>query len=289
MRLPRLLRRGGRPAADEPWLDDPDDPTVELLERFAQGPLSPDPAALARVRSAAQTAFLEAHRERMAAARAARTRSTHRTRALVAACSVALLMLSGAGLAAAQSGPGEPFYRTRLAVEAWFLPPAGSPDRVEADLSWTQARLDEATRAASSANWNGEADAMAAYRDAVASMSLPQDPAVRERVRSRLGDQLAHLEGLRAGARGNAAGEVDRAIHSVDVLMAGATQEPAQEPSAAPGASGHGPDATPGQDSGPSSGTGPKATPSKAPGSSSGAGPGAGSRPGGEGRGPGAS
>jgi hypothetical protein len=199
-------------------------------------------------------------------------------RALAAACTVAVLMISTAGLAAAQSGPGEPFYRVRLEVEALFLPAAGSTDRLEADLRRAEARLNEATRAQSSANWNGEADAMGAYADVVASISMPDDPALRKQVQQRLGRQLDTVEELGDASPDGAGQQVRRAIKSLNSLL-GATPVPTAAPTSGAAST----DATPTQGPGSSSGQGPKASPTGAGGQPSGGGPHGGSGSGGKG------
>jgi hypothetical protein len=269
LRLP-WRRPVEKPARD--WRDDPDDPTIRILEEYSAGPLSPDRAALDRMGAVARQAFLEAQPGRGASGVPARGWSARRVR-LAAAFSVAVLVLSSAGLVAAESGPGEPFYRARLAVEAWFLPASGSEARLDADLDRAQARLNDATEAAARSDWNAEADAMGAYREVVESMSLTQDPAARETARQRLLQQLTGLEGLRAGAQAGAVAAVGGAIDSVNAVLARGAGEPT------PGASGSGPTATPSQGPGSSSGNGPQMTPS------GGSGPGSSASPGGSGGG----
>jgi hypothetical protein len=230
---------------DRGWGDDAGDPAVRRMGELAEGPLSPDADALARMRSAAMAAFREASvAEKVGAAtvvpvaRAAAPRVRRaaplRFRFAAAGLAVALLTVAGAGFAAAESGPGQPFYRTRLAVESLFLPPAGSDARLDADLDRAQARLDEALAAASRHDWNAEADAMGAYVNVVASMSVPGDAAAAERLRLRLDQQLASLERLDAGAQGGALQEVGRAIDSVDSVMRRAGGSPGPNPTGSP-------------------------------------------------------
>ncbi len=261
MRLPGWPWHDRPAAVEEPWFLEPGDATPEVLDRFAKGPLSPDPAALVRVGETVQSAFREAGRERAASSP---SRPSRRMRTLVAAGTVAALLVSTAGLAAAESGPGQPFYRTRLAVEAAFLPPAGSPARMDADVRRGQARLAEASRAAAAADWNAEADAMGAYLDVVTSIPVPSDPIRRQLLQQQLAQQMRDLERLREGSNGGAATEVGRAIDQVGRLSG---ESPGATP--APGSTGNGSEATPG--AGPSAGQG------QGPGQSSGGGPQAGS------------
>jgi uncharacterized membrane protein YgcG len=304
------LRLPWRRRVDEPeqaWEPAPvDDETVALLERYAAGPLSPGADELNRGRTAAVAAY--AASDVMAALRQARPRPRRAVRYVAAAAAMAVLMLSGAGIAAAESGPGQPFYRTRLAIEAWFLPPAGSEARLDADLDRAQARLEEAVRAAAVSDWNAEADALGAYTDVVASMSVPQDTASQERVRNRLGQELGTLQDLAAGP-GSAAGQASRAVQSVNDLLAGsgggsmpgpgttpagrnATPGPTSEPSPSGGGPMHSPGPNASQDSGggqgPGGGSGGNPSSSPSMGGPGGSGGGPGGSHGGEG-GPGAS
>jgi hypothetical protein len=230
---------------DRGWDDDAGDPAVRAMSGLAEGPLSPDADALARMKSAAMAAFREANAASAADAASlapsARVVSTEvrrsaprRFRLAAAGLAVALLTVSGAGFAAAESGPGQPFYRTRLAVESLFLPPAGSDARLDADLDRAQARLDEALAAASQDDWNAEADAMSAYVDVVASISVPGDAAAVERLRLRLDQQLLDLQKMR-GAQGGAGQEVGKAIDSVDSVLRRAGGSPSPGPMGSPG------------------------------------------------------
>lgn len=255
MRLPCLHRQAVGEAADR-WPDDSSDPVVDTLDRYAAGPLSPDPAALSRVESRLRAAFASANLEPADVRRAMRQGSGHGRRALVAACTTALVVVSTAGIVAAESGPGEPFYRTRLSVEAFFLPSAGSPGRIEADVERAQARLDEALRASSSANWSAETDAIGAYLDVVASMSMPQDPADRTLVQQRLAAQMTTLVGLSNGAQSQAREAARRAIDRLELLLSetaaptsapsGHDETPDSSSSGNPGSSGIGPKPSPG-------------------------------------------
>jgi hypothetical protein len=275
MRLPKLPRQTHVAAGSgsaEGWFDHDQESTVRTL-RGTSEQLSPDQAALDRIYAASRRAFLEARLERSMSEAPARSGAPRRLR-LALAFSVALLTLSGAGVvAAAESGPGEPFYRTRLAIEAIFLPGPGTPDRLAADLDRAQARLDEAARAAAGGNSNGAADALGAYGEIVASMAVPADEAARLRLRERLALQLVQLQALSVG--GSTAAELGRAMERVGQLLDGSGQQPTRTPAPTD----QGPKATPSREPG-SSGDGPKASPS-------GGGPNPSANPGGQGGGQG--
>jgi hypothetical protein len=253
MKLPKLPCGAREPDSTEGWSNHGEDSTAEAMHAAARQ-LSPDEVALDRMFQASRQAFREARLERS-------IRETDRLRAprrlkLAAALSVALLAVSATGvLAAAESDPGEPFYRTRLAVEAFFLPGAGTPDRLTADLDRAQARLNEALQASTTGNDNAEADALGAYADVVGSMSVPNDEALRLQMRQRLDQQLAQLQAL--GAGGSSFAELERAMNRVGQLIQGSGGQPTPTP--AP--TGQGPDATPSHGPG-SPGGGPQPSPS---------------------------
>jgi hypothetical protein len=245
VKLPGWPMRG----RDRGWNDDAGDPAVRSVGELAEGPLSPDADALARMRATSIAAFREAAGTAGAAkkagapavvpaARSVAADGRHgaplRFRFAAAGLAVALLTVSGVGFAAAESGPGQPFYRARLTVESLFLPPAGSDARLDADLDRAQARLDEALAAASRSDWNAEADAMGAYVDVVASISVPGEAAAAERMQQRLGQQLASLQQMHVTAQGGARQEIGRAIDSVDSVMRRAGGSPSPGPMGSP-------------------------------------------------------
>ncbi len=252
MKLPWRPGFSADAAPIEGWSDHQEEATVRILEAAADH-LSPDEATLERMFAVSRQAFREARYERSIAIPATHRRPLRRMR-LAMALSVALLTLAGTGVvAAAESGPGEPFYRTRLGVESLFLPPAGTPERMMADLDRADARLAEARHAAAAGDRNAEADALGAYDEVVGSMAVPGDEALRLRLRERLNLQLAELEALSAG--GSSVAELERAMQRVGRLLEGSGQQ------ATPAPTGQGPNATPSHEPS-SSGDGPKASPS---------------------------
>ena len=253
MKLLKLPWGARAPGSTEDWSNHGEDSTAGAMHAAARQ-LSPDEAALDRMFQASRQAFREARLERS-------MRETHRSWAprrlrLAASLAVALLTVSATGvLAATESDPGEPFYRTRLAIEAVFLPGAGTPERLTADLDRAQARLNEALQASTTGNDNAEADALGAYADVVGSMSVPNDEALRLQMRQRLDQQLAQLQAL--GAGGSSFAELERAMNRVGQLIQGSGGQPTPTP--AP--TGQGPDATPSHGPG-SPGGGPRPSPS---------------------------
>jgi hypothetical protein len=223
---PSWRRQSARDGRD--WAEGADDATtVALLEDYASSALSPDAGTVETMRSSLVSAFRQVQAEQAAATTKREVWSPRRrVRVLAAAASLAVLMISGTGLAAAESGPGEPFYRTRLAIEAMFLPPAGSGARLQADLDRAQARLDDAQSAAAADNWNAEADAVGAYGEVVGSISQAQVAAAGEQTRLRLARQLATLRHLESGAGNGVGRQLGKAIDSIDTLLAGSPGQP---------------------------------------------------------------
>ncbi len=230
MRIPVISLRRHAGADGAGWSDDRGDQRVAgLLDRFAEDALSPDGAAMHRMHAAARAAFLESAAAggdgRQAPAGLIDAPADRRpfgwTRHRVAAaiCAVAILTLSTVGLTAAESGPGQPFYRLRLGLEAVNLPPAGSDSRVDADLARADARLTDIAAAAARSDWSAAADAASAYRDVVASMVLPADSAGRQSSIARLDAELARLEQLRSASRPPETAEIDLAIRTVAALI----------------------------------------------------------------------
>jgi hypothetical protein len=260
MKLPIFGRSPSRP--DESDWDDGDDGMAEILDWYAVEVLSPDAATLSRIGGRVRAAFVRSITERepamvraagtfeanpddpspktYAGRTAARRRwSWSRRRAAAAICAVAILTLSTVGFAAAESGPGQPFYRLRLGIETVNLPAAGSQDRLAADLGRAQARIDDVAGEAAGSNWNAAADAAGAYRQVIAGVTLPAEAGARDLAVQQLDGQLARLEELRAGSHGSETAALDGAIAalcsllgiSAPALPAAATPGPVARPS----------------------------------------------------------
>ena len=267
MKLPslaRMIRGEGRtPASSHPdsWTDGPTDDAalVDLLAKYAADSLSPDRAALSRGRDAMlaalqatpMTARTDAG-DAMAAVPGrrlsrqpvtvpfGRSIGSRRAKLLAGMAAVAILLVAAVGVAA-ESGPGQPFYRLRLSVEAVALPPAGSTARTQADLGRAQARLDEIEGTSRGGDWKAAADAAEAYDQVVASMAAPAEGAAGAAYRAQLEDQLAHLLSLRAHSQGDESQALDRAIARLEALLGKGPQaspSPSPTPCATP-AHGH--------------------------------------------------
>ncbi len=163
-------------------------PVERALEQYARAELEPDPASLARGRAAIVVRFDRAAAAwgpttdarpagatdavavgpgARAGAAAGRTwpwsGAPLRVR-MAAALAGAALVVSGAGAAFAASGPGGPLYATRLDIETFTLPPAGSAAWFNAETGRLGARLSEAESAAGAGNANAVEAAVGAYR-----------------------------------------------------------------------------------------------------------------------------
>ena len=181
----------------------PNDKVRERLAAYSETHLAPDPAAVVRMR---QRVMAEA-RARLAPATVSAERTQpipfrprrvawgrRRTIAALLAATLALVLATGATLAAE---PGGPLYGVRLWVETVSLP-ADPAARAEAELSRLDARMEEALRAAAAGNESGVAAALAAYReildDAVAAAGDKPTPA--SDLQKAVDRQLVVLEGL---------------------------------------------------------------------------------------------
>jgi hypothetical protein len=178
------LRRRLHPTGASGAPDDDADRLVRALQRHATEMLSPDPTALARMRSELLAAFDAAasgaeaipagadaakpgtgaatgrarrRRWSMAAATSLRVRAA----ALVTAVAV---LAGGAGVVYAASAPGGPLYTTRLDIEALTLPPAGTAAWYSAELGRLGARLSEAESATTADNAPAVEAAAQAYQ-----------------------------------------------------------------------------------------------------------------------------
>jgi hypothetical protein len=146
-----------------------DDPIAVRLEQLA-AQLAVPKDDLARIETVVVARFRESI--------GAETRSAPRLRvrpgwfrfrtALAVGLAAVLVLLSVAAVGAA-SGPGQPFYHVRLAVEDLTLPPPGSPDRLSAQVRLLAARLAETQAAAEQGNAGAVADAADAYAQRVQS------------------------------------------------------------------------------------------------------------------------
>jgi hypothetical protein len=190
------------------------------FEAYAGARLSPDPAAVARIRSRVmrearfhhEAARIVAH---MAPAIEARHRPAWR-RLGTPLLAAGLWLAIGVGTIAAAHAGG-PLYPTRLWLENAAIPASG-PARVTAELERLSDRVAEAIDAANDGDANGVAAALDAYAaiavDATAASA--GDPAQMARVQEALSNHVAVLTAVAAGLtdKGNdtAAAAVERNI-----------------------------------------------------------------------------
>ncbi len=233
------VQPGRQPAGDR-WdqLDGSELAVAGLLGQYARVCLSPSRDTLSRVRSATLTAAAAAaasapevgrQRSRMGARPAA---AAFHPRLAAAVAAVGVLLIGSVGFAAAQSGPGQPFYHLRLDLEAAGLPPAGSTARADADMDRAQARLNDIASAVARHDWNAAADAADAYADVVTPMSPPRNPKALEQFQANMTRQLNRLTALKAQSPAQAATAMDNAIARLQALLERGlpTNQPTDDP-----------------------------------------------------------
>jgi hypothetical protein len=137
------------------------DLTVWVDDAFA-----PDAAVLRRIRAQVVVEFRVWAATRVSDARA-RSRWLAPMRPAAAAGLAFGLLAGSLGLAAANSGPGQPFYGLRLAAEELTLPASGTT-RLVSQLTRLEDRLVEARREAQAGDPGGVAAALDAYRSQLA-------------------------------------------------------------------------------------------------------------------------
>lgn len=239
-----------------PWHDRIDDDLPARLHDAAAD-LDPDLAVLERGRSAALSAFRQLQAEggfsdsapagRRIVTRVAWLQRPMRHPVVASILAVAVVLGGSAGLAAAASGPGQPFYGLRLAVEQLTLPPAGTSARVQADLDRLGTRLSDASQASQRGDANAVADAIAAYEQALNDTVDQQDvnAAQRARIQALFEQQVQLLEQLLSEAPASAQPGVARALAELQAARLNVGPPPASPP-ASPGSN-------PGQSNGPAS------------------------------------
>jgi hypothetical protein len=229
MRLPfRRAGRGPRP---------PDiDPFADHLAASVEGAFAADTEALGRVRLKAVAAFRARAAARPVAATAHRRWPVSIRPAAVLVMG-GILLVGSFGVVAANSGPGQPFYGVRLALEELTLPDSGAP-RLQREVARLEDRLAEARGRAQAGDAGGVAAALDAYRnelsEAVAEVSV--SGADVGPLLDALAIQEAALEALAsivpAAARAGLERAIEQAGHADDVLR---SVPPASPPADPPG------------------------------------------------------
>jgi hypothetical protein len=215
-----------RPSAGAPW--SPID-VDQRLQRYAADALAPDPSELSRGRSVMLAAFAD------------RPVPASRGRGLGGwslAAAFTLLLVAGAGLAAAESDPGEPFYGLRLAVGSLTLP-GQEPAHARGLADQLDDRLAEAGIAAR--NGDGRA-AQAAISEYLRTLSqLTHDGISDPGILALLQRHQDALQELLSVAPAQAAGGVQEALdaagHASDVAPSDQTAAPRPTPPQNAGAS----------------------------------------------------
>jgi hypothetical protein len=258
-------------------------PTTPAADHFSAGfqarvddAFAPDPAALGRIRAQVAAEFRAKASSRPSDARG-------RSRWLVplrpaAAFALALGLLAvSVGFAAANSGPGQPFYGLRLAAEELTLPASGAA-RLDSQLSRLDERLAEARQAAQAGDAGAVAAALEAYRQDLAETltEARSSGAGVSLILDTLAVQQRVLDELRSTVPASASHGIDQAIDQVsrgtEQLGSGprSSPTPAGPPTNAGGGSDHSAIPTPERSShptapdrtaGPPATTGPDATP----------------------------
>ncbi len=201
----------------------PDDVGLaEELERQLAAALEPEPVRLRRVRAAVLASYQATFEP------AARHSARPLLRGWAMAAAFAAMLVGGAGLVAAESGPGQPFYAVRLAIGSLLLPSeAAARDRSLAT------ELDDRLAEAGAASRHGDAAALRAaleaYRRTLSELTkggIDDASVISDLQRHR--DLLA---GLVTSAPGDARDGLRQALHDAEQA---ATSMPNAIPSSAP-------------------------------------------------------
>lgn len=260
--------------------------TARWVEATVADSFRPDEERIARVRSTVTAAH------HLAAARADYERSGKPSRSgllgagavgrrlgILATALAGVLVLSGA--AAAQSGPGQPFYGVRLVAESLTLPPDGTPDGVQARLKVLDERLTEMRTATKKGDEKAAAAALGAYRSSLVQLFPSGSPEAVDLQRvavpgvdlpavdGRLSDDSAVLETLQEGLAAPDASTASGVLETVGQIRAAIADEVARDRAAhdnAGSGDGLGPRASgPPANGRPTAGPAPTATPSHRP------------------------
>lgn len=200
------VRDGGPLRSDnEPSMDletdrlleegDADDPLAALLDRYAATRLAPDAEQLTYLRAVSVRAYVD---RGLRGGRPARSRPSMLVwpRRLAVGFAIVFALTGGASLAAADSGPGQPFYHLKLTLDSLTLPVQGSA-RVDALLQRLDARLSEVRQAGARNDHAAVADATGAYEANLTDLTEAIDASgANAFVLDELSHHVAILEGL---------------------------------------------------------------------------------------------
>ena len=187
---------------------------IERLERYASGALSPDQAQLARMRDRVVVASLRSQ----ASDKAAPGRRLAWSRRWSLGLALGLLLVAS-GVAAAESGPGQPFYGIRLAIASVTLPAAGEA-RERGLAAQLEERLAEAGDAVRSGDRRAVQAALQAYLRTLADLERAgtADPATLAELQRHIDVLRALISAAPAGTTRGLQQALDEAGHASGVV-----------------------------------------------------------------------
>lgn len=197
-----------------------------LLDRYAS---TLDPSD--RQRSDLRTATLQAAAARRSAGAVERARPPRRARPWALAGAMAAVLVVAGTVAAAESGPGQPFYHLRLAIESLTLPAQGSA-RVDALLGQLDTRLSEASAASQRGSEPAVRDAVQAYLDVLAQLTANGTPSadssiVQEQLQRHSATLQSILQNAPAPAKTGLQQALDQTVRAQQAVQGHATGAPA--------------------------------------------------------------
>jgi hypothetical protein len=215
----------------------------ELLERYAERRLRPDPAAARAVRAHLVARAAAEHLAPDAAPAGGSAAGWRQRRRITATLVGIAAVVVIAGGALATTGPGGPLYGFRLWVEEALLPPDPAT-RADVELDQLDARFDETLAALAISDEDAAAAALGAYvgelEDALDAAKA--DPGSLAAIEASVAAHLAVLEGLldeapQAALPGlrNAIERSGRVLDRLRAVEPGKPSEPPGKPSEPPG------------------------------------------------------
>lgn len=183
---------GHDPGIREDRIAERDEDIETLLERYSDERLAPTRHQLTSMRAQLVQSYVG---RPWAESRAPRRGPGRLWRWALAATTAIAALAIGTSFAAAESGPGQPFYHARLTLESLTLPAQGSA-RVQALLQQLDARLAEARSAGQRGDRAAVADAVEAYDQTLDSLSASLDAGSDQFVLDELGRHETVLQDL---------------------------------------------------------------------------------------------
>jgi len=197
---------------------------LERLERYAVDALSPDRAQMSRMRDAVVVAFVRQPTASLAAPSASKPWARGWSPAVALG-----LVLVASGVAAAESGPGQPLYGVRLAIASFTLPAHGAA-REHGLAEQLDDRLSEADAAVRNGDGPAAQAALQAYLHTLTELERGN---IDRSVRADLQHHLDVLRALIAGAPSQATNGLQQAIDEAKHASHAAPKDPSSNPSTA--------------------------------------------------------